>query len=255
MPLPSSLTAYVPIPENSDGTPGLWDTRFQAAFANASQVNSDAAASVATLFAPSGNTISDGTYSHSGSTLSFLGALVPVVSVGTIQAFSGNTVFISSHLSLGNKRIERLGEPSGASDAATKNYVDFLATGGLSNFIGSWMTVVTDRALSSRSVAYITSTSSLSMADSTVSTKCPAGNIFVTLASSGASSITTIALPGAAIGGYLSLVTGTLYFVNTTGGPTATMPSGQSTIVYSLGVAASAGTIMFTPQYWGSNAT
>lgn len=126
MPL-STLTAYVPIPEDSDATPGLWDTRFQAAYANAAQVNAD-------LFTPSGNTFSFGTYALSASTASFLGALVPFVSVGTLQAYSGNTITIPSHLSLGNNRITFLGEPSGVSDGATKNYVDVNAAGKLTHY-------------------------------------------------------------------------------------------------------------------------
>ena len=51
------------------------------------------------------------------------------------------------------------------------------------------------------------------------------------------------------------LTTGGQYFLNTTGGPTATMPSAQSTIVYVIGTAVSDRTILFNPVYLGSNAT
>jgi len=128
----STLTAYTPIAERSQGTPGLWDRRFQTLHANAQQLNLDGGAlSFASLAPPSGNTVSFGTYAISASTSSFIGSLVAVESVGTVQAYSGNTIMVLSHLSMNNKRIERLGEPSGVSDAATKNYVDTAAGGKL----------------------------------------------------------------------------------------------------------------------------
>src|SRR5256885_41229 len=36
----STLTAFLPIPENSDGTPGLWNSRFQTLQDNIVSVNS-----------------------------------------------------------------------------------------------------------------------------------------------------------------------------------------------------------------------
>lgn len=123
----STLTSYTPIPEDSRGTPGLWDRRFATMQQNVESVNAD-------LFTPSGNTFSFGTYAISASTASFLGALIPAASLGTVQAWSGNTVTLMSHLSMNNRRIEMLGEPSGTSDAATKHYVDAAAGGKLTYY-------------------------------------------------------------------------------------------------------------------------
>lgn len=122
----SSLTPYTPIVSPSVATTGLWNYRLTTLQQNLDELNTSAGTF---LLAPSGNTFSDGTYSRSGSTLSYLGALLPVVSVGTLQPTSGNTIYVTSHLSLANKRIEGVQTPSGNSDAATKFYVDGAAAG------------------------------------------------------------------------------------------------------------------------------
>lgn len=131
MGLPSTLTAYSPIPEDSDATPGLWDTRFQALQANVAQVNADAAL----IPFPSGNTVSFGTYAVSGSTFSFLGGFAPQLSLGTVFAYSGNTIYSTSHWSMGNKRIESIATPVNAQDVANKSYVDVNAGGALKYYV------------------------------------------------------------------------------------------------------------------------
>lgn len=262
----SLSTPYTPIPSPSDATTGLWDRRFQMIQDNVDSLNALSSASIDQLatslgtvlaFPPSGNTVSLGTYALSASTASFSGTLSPVVSVGTLQAYSGNTVFVTSHLSMGNKRIENLGFPSAASDSANKAYVDYWATAGnVGNFVGSTFTAVASVALSDRSIAYVTSTSSLSMADSTNSLKAPVGNLWCCIGGSTASSVATFAMPGALVGGWaVSIATGSTVFLNSTGGLTATAPSAQSTIVYALGAMSSNRTLVFAPQYIASNAT
>jgi len=128
--------------------------------------------STSTLLGYSGNTISHGSWAVSASTLSALYASVPIashdsigaysrntvslgtwglsvttiapqsgnttpfvgaISTNTIQPGSGNTLIIPSHISMGNTRIENLGEPSGTSDGATKHYVD-AATGAAAKY-------------------------------------------------------------------------------------------------------------------------
>jgi len=269
----SILTGYTPIPNNSDAVPSLWDQRYQIIQDNMDRLNVNSSASIdqiasslgtALAFPPSGNTVSLGTYALSASTLSVLGAFIPALSVGTLQPYSGNTLFLTSHLSMGNKRIERLGEPSGTSDAASKNYVDTLRTytdvltsaGNVGNFRGSTFTAVASVALSDRSVAYVTSTSSLSMADSTNSLKAPVANLWVCIGGSTASSVATFAMPGSIIGGWaVSIATGSTVYLNSTGGLTLTAPSAQSTIVYALGTMSSNRTLVFSPQYIASNQT
>lgn len=129
-------------------------------------------------------------------------------------------------------------------------------TGGAANFLGSWFTGVASVALSDRSIAYVTSTSSLSMADSTNSLKAPVGNLWICLGGSTASSVATFGLPGAWVGGLAaSIATGATVYLNTTGGLTATPPSAQSTVVHCCGVMLSNRTVLWAPQYIASNAT
>lgn len=118
----STLTAYTTVTNPSNATTGLLNYRFGVVHKNLDQLNTDAGG--LSLLSFSGNTVSFGTYAISASTSSFLGALIPALSVGTLTVFSGQTIYSTSHWSMGNKRMEMLGEPSGTSDAATKHYVD-----------------------------------------------------------------------------------------------------------------------------------
>lgn len=184
----STLTAYTAIAEDSDATPGLWNSRFATLQQNADELNA------------------------LGGGLSAITALNSALTVAL--------------------------------------------TGGAANFRGSWFTGVAAVALSDRSLAYVTSTSSLSMADSTNSLKAPVANLWVCLGGSAASSVATFGMPGAIIGGWaVSIATGSTVFLNTTGGLTLTAPSAQSTIVYALGAMSSNRTLVFSPQYLASNAT
>ena len=131
-------------------------------------------------------------------------------------------------------------------------------TGGVVSNLNrsSTFTAISAVALSDRSFAYITSTSSVSMLDSTNSQRCPIGNVFLAIGASAASSVVTLAWPDALVGGWpTSLVTGTIYYANTTGGLTATPPSAASTIVMAVGVGRSVQTLAFNVTYIGSNIT
>ncbi len=179
---------------------------------------------------------------------------VPVLSTNSLMPQSGNTIGVYSQLSLNNTVLTGLATPSNASDGVPKTYADALLSGGVSSFRGDWTTGISAVTLSAGSFCFFTSTSSVSMADSTNSVKAPLANLFVALAASNASSTVTLGIAGD-VGLYTSLTTGATYFLNTTGGPTTTAPSAQSTIVYAVGVAKSAQTIVFAPTYLGSNAT
>jgi hypothetical protein len=192
-----------------------------------------------TLGAGSGNTLSLGTYA---------------VSANTLGATSGNTVAVASVVQLSNTSIAGLGAPSAASDAATKGYVDSGVSAGVATFKPSYSVYSAAVALSQGSFCFITSTSSVSMADSTNSLKAPVANIGLCLTASSGSNVTVTFTP-CEVGFYSSLTTGGQYFLNTSGGLTATMPSAASTIVYVLGTARSATRLVFNPVYLGSNAT
>lgn len=243
----SSITAYTPIPDPSQATTGLWDSRFQVQSDNVAQLN-------AALGAGSTLTLATGLFAD-GSALAPSVSFTSESSLGLYRSTSSTLAASYGTVDLTATKVV-LTEPSAASHAATKNYVDVLRSGGVSSFQGSWLTAVSFTTISARScVAFIAgSASNLSIADSTNSRLAPIAGVFMAVAAANTNSVVTYALSGE-VGGFTGLSTASTYYLSTVGSVSATAPSAQSTIIYAVGVAKSSSTLVFRPQYLLSNAT
>jgi len=250
----SSFTAITPLSDGTQARAIYFRERFSGLSQNLDQLNSDVSTWLSDLTASdigwdSGSITT--TLDSSAGTLSFITIDVPS-SVSTLQVLSqvsvaGAAVFGST--------VSLSADPTEDLQAATKVYADALLSGGAPSWRGSWFIGNAAESLTTRDIVYIDSTGSVALADADFALSAPVANIFISLASVAAASDVTCGIVGEA-GGFSSLTLGDTYYLSTTAGSIDdTAPSGTSDIVYAVGAALSASTLLFSPQYLASNAT